>query len=295
MRRTQTAEALGVGSATRSGQAILPVATIDRDALVTTLRRATERISELLLGGVCPDAPVPGLAWDVGEVVAHLVADIDANTDVVLGRRDLAADLAVVSAEMTNAERIGAINARMKVTVRERDPRALADRLTRATESFLEAMAPLPGDRIVRAWDGEEAVTSIACAMLSERLIHGRDLARSARCRWHRHADDARLAISGVAGYLVRLVDPARAAGRSFALEFRIRQGPRFVLRVRDGKPTVEGAGASADCWISADPETFLLVGFGRRSKWRAAFSGAMIAGGRRPWMARSADVLTPI
>lgn len=68
--------------------------------------------------------------------------------------------------------------------------------------------------------------------------------------------------------------------------EVRLRGGgPRFVVRVADGAAEVRAAGGPIDCVISADPATFLLVGYGRMPHRRALLRGGMLAGGRRPWL----------
>jgi hypothetical protein len=42
------------------------------------------------------------------------------------------------------------------------------------------------------------------------------------------------------------------------------------------------------DCKISADPETFLLVGYGRIGLVRPAATGKLVAYGRKPWLGLS-------
>jgi hypothetical protein len=37
---------------------------------------------------------------------------------------------------------------------------------------------------------------------------------------------------------------------------------------------------------VSADPVTYLLVGYGRRSPWPAIARGGILAWGRMPWLA---------
>lgn len=65
------------------------------------------------------------------------------------------------------------------------------------------------------------------------------------------------------------------------------RGGPRFVVRVDDGTVTVEPAEATkVDCRLSADPLTFVLVGYGRINQWGPIVRGKLTAGGRKPWLA---------
>jgi putative sterol carrier protein len=52
------------------------------------------------------------------------------------------------------------------------------------------------------------------------------------------------------------------------------------------GTAVVTGAGARTDCVITAEPVTFLLLGFGRISPWSPILRGKLRAGGRKPWSA---------
>jgi hypothetical protein len=58
----------------------------------------------------------------------------------------------------------------------------------------------------------------------------------------------------------------------------------RFAIA--DGTGTPLAADGPADCTIRAEPVAFTLVGYGRMSRWRAAATGRLVAGGRRPWLA---------
>jgi hypothetical protein len=54
---------------------------------------------------------------------------------------------------------------------------------------------------------------------------------------------------------------------------------------VDDGTATITEAENPVDCWISADPTAFLLVGYGRVSQWSQILRGRIVAGGRKPWL----------
>jgi putative sterol carrier protein len=45
-------------------------------------------------------------------------------------------------------------------------------------------------------------------------------------------------------------------------------------------------AGEKADCVITADPVTFLLIGLGRIPQFPQLLRGKLRAGGRKPWLA---------
>jgi putative sterol carrier protein len=76
-----------------------------------------------------------------------------------------------------------------------------------------------------------------------------------------------------------------QAAGLRVSYELRFRGGPRYRLAIKDGTAEVTEAGEKVDCWISADPVAFLLVGYGRIGQWGPILRGRMMAGGRKPWL----------
>ncbi len=46
------------------------------------------------------------------------------------------------------------------------------------------------------------------------------------------------------------------------------------------------------DCRVAAEPAVFLLVGYGRVSRRSQIVRGRMVAGGRKRWLAMTADRL---
>ncbi len=60
-----------------------------------------------------------------------------------------------------------------------------------------------------------------------------------------------------------------------------------LTFRFGDGSLTVDAFDTSpVDCRISADPESFLLVAYGRIGLVKPAATGKMLAYGRKPWLA---------
>jgi hypothetical protein len=55
---------------------------------------------------------------------------------------------------------------------------------------------------------------------------------------------------------------------------------------IEDGRADVRVADGPADCTIRAEPVAFVLVSYGRMSRWRAAARGRLLASGRKPWRA---------
>ena len=80
-------------------------------------------------------------------------------------------------------------------------------------------------------------------------------------------------------------LDRRRAAGLHVSYELRFRGGPRYRVSIDDGKAAISAASEKADCWISAGPVGFLLVGYGRTGQWGQIARGKILAGGREPWL----------
>ena len=79
---------------------------------------------------------------------------------------------------------------------------------------------------------------------------------------------------------------PSRTKNANISFELRLRGAPRYRLAIADGKGVVTVAGKKADCVITADPVTFLLLGLNRVPQLPQLLRGKLRAGGRKPWLA---------
>src|SRR4029453_641036 len=80
--------------------------------------------------------------------------------------------------------------------------------------------------------------------------------------------------------------DRARAARLTATYQVRLRGGPSFQVRFQRGTAAVgPPQPGAADCRLTVDPVTFLLVAYGRRSQWPGILRGQLRAWGRRPWL----------
>jgi uncharacterized protein (TIGR03083 family) len=250
------------------------------------LRAAAARTAALLQNVPDPQAPVPGLTWNVTETAAHLVAELRNYCGFLLGTVDAQADFALAPAAGTPAEHSAAYNAAHLAAFPERDPHRLGDMLVPAVDDFLKAGASRnSGEQISTGMGLAMTVPTMTTALLGEQLIHGLDIARAARTPWPIARADALLVIAGVMDLVPDYVDRERAAGLHISYELRLRGGPRYRLQIDDGTAAVTEPGRSADCWISADPAAFLLIGYGRVSQWSQIARGRIMAGGRKPWL----------
>jgi uncharacterized protein (TIGR03083 family) len=251
-----------------------------------TLRAAARRTAALLQAVPDPQAAAAGLAWNVAETAAHLVAELRNYCGFLVGTADAEADFALAPGANTPAEHSAAYNAAHLAKFTERDLHRLAGMLVPAVDDFLKAgCARNSGERIPTGLGLSMTVPTMTTVLLGEQLVHGRDIARAVNLRWPIERDDALQVIRGVMDMVPDYLDRKRAAGLHIAYELRFRGGPRYRLHIDDGTAVVTQSGGPVDCWISADPTAFLLIGYGRVSQWSQIARGRIMAGGRKPWL----------
>ena len=230
---------------------------------------------------------MPGLAWTAGQTAAHVVADMGEYTEALTRHvnGEHAAELNIPDGSPARAR--NSANDRHLVDVPERDMRRLAD-LLEAAGREISCRPPLAIDTSERVAlltaDGlvlEPAV--MTCLLLGEQLVHGLDIARAAHRPWNIERDDALLAIPAALSLVPKYLRP-RTTNASF--ELRLRGAPRYRVAIANGTGVVTVAGEKADCVITADPVTFLLLGLSRVPQLPQLLRGKLRAGGRKPWLA---------
>lgn len=255
------------------------------------LADAVARSARLWRSIADPAAPVPGLDWTAAQTAAHVVADMREYTEVLT--------------KQVNGERTGleipdesparartAVNDRHLVDVSERDPRRLADMLEQTAASYLAAATDIAASATferaaILTADGlvlEPAV--MTCLLLGEQLVHGLDIARATHQPWTIDPDDALLVIPAVIALAPKYLKPSRTKDLNISFELRMRGGCRYRLAITNGVGVVTAAGEKADCVITADPVTFLLLGLGRVPQLPQLLRGRLRASGRKPWLA---------
>lgn len=251
------------------------------------LRAATDEVATLLASARDGSVPVRGSDWTVAEVGAHLVTGLRAYTGAVLTGRPVSA----------GPDHMAATNARMIGEEPERRTAALAARLLEAREEFLAVTAA--STDLTSAWHGaiRLGLPDLIALLIGEALVHGRDLARALDRRWPIAPEPAVAVLGALAAVTPHFVDPRGAAGLAATYDVRIRRGPAWTYRFDRGALAVApGSPERADCHLSADAATFLLVSYGRLTPWGAALAGRITSWGRRPWLGlrMSAALRTP-
>jgi uncharacterized protein (TIGR03083 family) len=244
-----------------------------RIALPMAAKQAAELVRSLADAG----APVPGLNWTVGQTTAHMVAAAMNYSRYATGQGTPETTIDLREGNLERIEQVGS-----------QDLTELAGLLVEETDRYLEWSAHLSADHPVPFFGGTEvSLAAQTGILLGEYVVHGRDLARSAKRRWHIDPRHASMVMGAITAVLPRYLNREAARGARVAYDIRVRRGPRFIFRVAGNQATVEpGSGGPVDCRISADPVAFLLVAYGRQAQWRPVLLGKMTAWGRRPWRA---------
>lgn len=250
------------------------------------LGAATGRLRQMLALVRDPEARAGGLDWTIAETTAHVLSDFEKYCSFVTGERDATAFVAAHADATTPQQRNSIGNAAYLDEHGDRDIPWLTTQLGKAVERFLDVSAPMAPDETRMTETGLAMTSSMLTAtLLGEVLVHGFDIAKGARVSWTIPPGEALHVVTGVVTMLPAYLDPRAAAGLDVAYELRFRGGPRYRIAIADGALEVAAPGGRVDCWISADPVAFLLVGYGRFGQWGQALRGRIFAGGRKPWL----------
>jgi hypothetical protein len=257
----------------------------------SALAAAVARSAQLWRSVADSSAPVPGLAWSAGQTAAHVVADMGEYTEVLT--RHVNGDTAEFNIpDGSFARARNSANDRHLVDVPERDMRLLADLLEETAAKYLAAaadIAAIDASHRVELLTADGLVLEPAVMtglLLGEQLVHGLDIARAAHRSSSIEPDDALLVIPAVLSLVPKYLRPSRTKNTNISFELRLRGAPRYRLAIADGEGVVTVAGKKADCVITADPVTFLLLGLNRVPQLPQLLRGKLRAGGRKPWLA---------
>jgi hypothetical protein len=252
---------------------------------VAALRAAVTRSAQLWRRAADSGAAVPGLDWTAGETAAHMIGDLHDYTEVLT--RYAKGYITHAHREPESPSRLSAqVNARHLAEVPERNLHRLAGQLEDAAATYLALAETVDLGTPLLTPNGLVIDPSTMTALLlGEQLIHGLDIARATDRMWSISARDALKVVPGVLTVAPNYLRPAKAHQR-VSFELRMRDGGRYRLAVDHGSAVVSAAGQRADCTITTDSVTFLLVGFGRIPQWSPVLRGKLRPGGRKPWRA---------
>jgi uncharacterized protein (TIGR03083 family) len=272
-------------------------AAIDLPATQLAISEASGRVAGILERVRSPGARVPGLDWTLAETAAHLVSTLDLTAGILLGEGKALEHLRGLPDSGTAAARRARSNARLLQSFAERDPQRLAELVVETADRLVVASGKRRSDEPVENQTGVAMTAPVTATLcLGELLVHGLDIARAAGERWGIPPAEALLVVAGVVDLVPEHLSPWRSRRLHAAYELRLRGGPRYHVAIDEGSASVPPPGRKTDCWISADPVAFLLVGYGRLGQWGQVLRGKIVPGGRHPLLGpKFASLLTSV
>ncbi len=253
---------------------------VPREQAFDLYGRTWRRVADQLEGlRIHPDAAVPHLDWTIGDLALHLVQATEVAGRLLEGE----------SSPYTDMHRIGEVNEQFLAMRSDRDLSSLAVEFCEHAQRIESRFREMPDDFPVPFHGGMTFTPARAMAMMScELLVHGWDIAQVTGQEYEVVPQDARLILHTVLPIMTKMVIPETVKGFVATYEVRIRGGATFRLHFEDEALQVSHVepGGPADCRISVEPSSFLLMGYGRGSQITPVLTGKMVAWGRKPWLA---------
>ena len=261
----------------------------------TALEATADDFSRLLQSVKDPQTHALG-TWSIADTAAHVreVATLN-STWATGGTPPPEFREAYELAATVSVDEVSQVNALSLANATERDPQVLARLIHERIQLMLYLTASADGSELV-SWLGglKLPLTAVLAHMLSELLVHGRDIARAEGRAFPISPAQAKLTFEGFLIPLLTAVDAAGFGGersedmQNVCVEFRLRGCQPVVLVAENGGVVVEEPGhRPIDVHISADPAVMWLLMFNRIGTLGPALRGQVRVWGRRPWRLR--------
>lgn len=249
---------------------------VDKDEAVATLKASGTDVATAIRNIGDPKAPAVG-DWSAADVAAHLIDVAEDAQDIARGR----------GTRFERSEDVPANNENRLAERSERNPKALSELFEKAMSDYVACLEGIEGDPLIPWADIQIPVSALAATDIAECLVHGYDITSAEGKPWTIDPHRAAMSGRGISPITEHYVDHDAAAGftGTFDLRFRGHSSLHFVFT--NGALSIEEpSDRKVDVHISADPVSFMLVGYGRISQWGPMAKGKLVAWGRRPWLA---------
>ncbi|MGP3968940.1 maleylpyruvate isomerase family mycothiol-dependent enzyme [Streptomyces sp. 6N223] len=249
------------------------------DELAHAIRGTAADIGALLRPVSDTGRPVPGLTWTLGETAAHLAQANRLMAGLAAGREHTHGDGTPGS--------IAEANERVLALFPERRAEPLAGMIEEQADAFVTALARRSTDERAVTPMGEMDLPTLGAYLLTHMLGHGYDIARAVRRPHMIDRSRVELTLPFLLAAMPRVLNADAVAGLTARYAVRLRGGPRFGVTIDRGRLTAElRQPERADCTLSMEPVTFLLIALGRANPFAALARGRVLHWGRRPWLA---------
>ncbi|GHJ44412.1 hypothetical protein Cs7R123_17540 [Catellatospora sp. TT07R-123] len=269
----------------------VPVDPAQWDLARRALTEAVERV--VALAQAHPPHIMVTADWNIADTVAHLVSLMRLDEVLVQGQTpDVLLPGALAAVDATNVDTVADLNRVVLDRFPERDVAASCRELRESAQRMLALAGRRdPADQVSWLGAARLSIGGLVAHMVNELVVHGWDIARATRTPWPMDPHAAGLFFDlfllGVtrAGYGNLLEHGAPVRPGRIAVDFRSDYTTPAMLVLTDGHVTAEDPDPRADVRLTFDPPTLNLMLFGRVSKPRAALTGKVRLGGRRPWL----------
>lgn len=259
----------------------MTVSVRDRRAVSDAIGAMADRLVTLVSEVPDPSLRVPATPqWTVIEAFAHVVTVVPR---YVQGARQ--------QGHWVSPDEVPALNSEQVAALASRDITELSTRLRSAIAELVEVLDGFGEAQPTFTFHGGEQVGADVSLgiLLGELVVHGSDIARALNHPWPIDPGHVELIQQGLTPVLPGWLDTNRTGSHTGAYEVRLRGQGTHRFSFHDGRLTMNPPAAwRPDAVISADPATFLLLVYKRRSQWPAILTGRVTAWGRRPWLALS-------
>jgi len=163
----------------------------------------------------------------------------------------------------------------------------VSDLIETGALAYIEQLEGTDEDAIVPWAEYQIPISALISIDIAECLVHGFDIAQAQGETFEIASHDAALAAKGVSPLTRHYVDPVTAKDLEAVFRLHLRGQGAMDFIFDHGALEIEDASARrADVYISADPASFLLTGYGRLPLWKPLLRGRLISWGRKPWLA---------